>query len=149
MREVMETVSTIRTQLFPTSEIRLILGDMRELGDLTEPEHRQLASEVSQVADRVYLLGQWMRQYLADELVKMHFDEKKLFIATRLQTLSQALEEQLQQHTTPLPLLVFKGSQNTIFLEEAVKHFLLDKADEKLLTRQSYFWKQKKMSTRN
>jgi hypothetical protein len=34
-------------------------------------------------------------------------------------------------------LVVCKWSQNTIFLEEAVKHFLLNPEDQKELTRQS------------
>jgi hypothetical protein len=37
-------------------------------------------------------------------------------------------------------LLVCKWSQNTIFLEEAVKHFLLNPEDQKELTRQSDRW---------
>ena len=41
-------------------------------------------------------------------------------------------------------LILFKGSQNTIFLEEAVKQVLANKADVKYLTRQSDWWMQKK-----
>ena len=56
MRKTIDTVHTIRSKLFPKSEIRLILGDMRELGDLTEKEHRLLAGYVSQTADKLFLL---------------------------------------------------------------------------------------------
>lgn len=42
------------------------------------------------------------------------------------------------------PLLVFKGSQNTIFLEETVKKLLENKDDAKYLTRQSKWWLKKK-----
>lgn len=42
------------------------------------------------------------------------------------------------------PLLVFKGSQNTIFLEETVKELLENKDDAKFLTRQSKWWLRKK-----
>ena len=41
-------------------------------------------------------------------------------------------------------IILFKGSQNTIFLEEAVKQVLANKADVKYLTRQSERWMQKK-----
>lgn len=41
-------------------------------------------------------------------------------------------------------IILFKGSQNTIFLEEAVKQVLANKADVKYLTRQSDWWMQKK-----
>ena len=41
-------------------------------------------------------------------------------------------------------IILFKGSQNTIFLEEAVKQVLANKEDSKHLTRQSYWWMEKK-----
>ena len=41
-------------------------------------------------------------------------------------------------------LILFKGSQNTIFLEEAVKQVLANKEDENHLTRQSDRWMEKK-----
>lgn len=41
-------------------------------------------------------------------------------------------------------IILFKGSQNTIFLEEAVKQVLANKADVKYLTRQSDRWMEKK-----
>jgi hypothetical protein len=37
-------------------------------------------------------------------------------------------------------IVVCKWSQNTIFLEEAVKHFLLNPEDKQELTRQSDRW---------
>ncbi|HCY20764.1 TPA: hypothetical protein DIC40_02735 [Patescibacteria group bacterium] len=42
------------------------------------------------------------------------------------------------------PLLVLKGSQNTIFLEETVKELLKNKDDARFLTRQSKWWLRKK-----
>ena len=41
-------------------------------------------------------------------------------------------------------IILFKGSQNTIFLEEAVEQVLVNKEDAKRLTRQSEWWMQKK-----
>jgi len=37
-------------------------------------------------------------------------------------------------------LVLVKGSQNTIFLEEAIKYLLKDKEDEKKLCRQDDYW---------
>jgi len=51
---------------------------MRELGDLTEREHRLLAGYVSQVADRVILVGKYMVDYLADELEKVGYEKKNI-----------------------------------------------------------------------
>jgi UDP-N-acetylmuramyl pentapeptide synthase len=144
MKEAINTVFTIRSQLFPNSEIWLILGDMRELGSLTELEHRSLAGYVSQVADKVFLLGTSMHTYLADELEKINFDQRKLTLANGLNDLNRQVEIALRKAKQPSPLLLFKGSQNTIFLEESVKHFLLHSSDEKLLTRQGTFWEEKR-----
>jgi UDP-N-acetylmuramyl pentapeptide synthase len=150
VRKIIDTVFAIRAKLFPKSEIWIILGDMRELGDLTEKEHRLLAGYVSQVADRLFLLGQSMNEYLADELRKVGFDEGKLYVAKSLKELNEEIEKVLRsvqsdkKADSTFPLLIFKGSQNTIFLEESVKHFLLHKADEKFLTRQGSFRREKK-----
>ena len=43
------------------------------------------------------------------------------------------------------PLIVFKGSQNTIFLEESVKQLLENPADATKLPRQGNWWMKKKM----
>jgi UDP-N-acetylmuramoyl-tripeptide--D-alanyl-D-alanine ligase len=152
VRTIIDSVITIRSHLFPKSEIWLILGDMRELGTLTETEHRLLAGYVSQTADKIFLLGPSMQTYLADELGKVGFDTKKLSLAKDLNTLNTIIEKELKeaepafQKQSSFPLLVFKGSQNTIFLEESVKHFLLHPTDEKYLTRQSTFRKKKKQN---
>jgi UDP-N-acetylmuramoyl-tripeptide--D-alanyl-D-alanine ligase len=71
MKKTIDTAFTIRAKLFPNSEIRLVLGDMRELGDLTEKEHRLLAGYVSQVADKLFLMGEQMTTHLADEIKKI------------------------------------------------------------------------------
>jgi UDP-N-acetylmuramoyl-tripeptide--D-alanyl-D-alanine ligase len=147
VRTIIDTVFTIRAQLFPATEIWLILGDMRELGELTETEHRSLAGYVSQVADKVFLLGDSMHCYLADELKKIDFDPTKLLLATHLKDLTHQIELALKKAETHPPLLVFKGSQNTIFLEECVKHFLLHSTDENSLTRQNTFWREKKKAS--
>ena len=51
---------------------------MRELGDLTEREHRMIAGYVSQAADHVILVGKCMVDYLADELEKVGYDKSKI-----------------------------------------------------------------------
>jgi UDP-N-acetylmuramyl pentapeptide synthase len=51
---------------------------MRELGDLTEREHRMIAGYVSQVADRVVLVGKYMADYLADELEKVGYNKENI-----------------------------------------------------------------------
>lgn len=148
MREVINTAIQIRSQLFPQREIWLILGDMRELGDFTEQEHRKLAGYVSQSSDQLFLLGTSMTKFLADELEKIWFDLQKLHLTKKREKLNDELDSLLKskQKNEEPPILVFKGSQNTIFLEESVKYFLQDASDQQYLTRQSSFRLQKKQN---
>jgi len=53
--------------------------------------------------------------------------------------LKKFLEEQDDKY-----LILFKGSQNTIFTEETLKQVLKNKEDEKKLVRQTSFWLKKK-----
>lgn len=71
VRKIINTAHNIQTQLFPQRKTILVLGDMRELGDLTEREHRMIAGYVSQVAEKIILVGKYMTDYLADELEKI------------------------------------------------------------------------------
>ena len=119
---------------------------MRELGDLSEREHRLLAAYVSQVADRIFLLGEQMTSVMADELHKIGYDSSKIqrfLYAPELASILKKMLASKDLEFTP-PLLVFKGSQNTIFLEEAVKELLVHEEDKKHLTRQSDWWMKKK-----
>jgi UDP-N-acetylmuramyl pentapeptide synthase len=144
VRKTIDTVYTIRNNCFPKSEIWLVLWDMRELGDLTESEHRKLAGYVSQSWDQLFLLGKSMNEYLADELDKI-WATNNLTVCKTLKELNKTVENKLKEKSDKNPvILVFKWSQNTIFLEEAVKHFLKNKQDEELLTRQSEFRMKKK-----
>ncbi|MEI8092312.1 MAG: cyanophycin synthetase [bacterium] len=83
IKKIINTVHNIREQLFPQRKVWMLLGDMRELGDLTEREHRLIAAYVSQVADRVFLVGQHMKTYLADELTKIGYPEEKIYTFTK------------------------------------------------------------------
>lgn len=56
MRKLIDTAIMIQKSLPKKRKLMLVLGDMRELGDLTEKEHRLLAAYVQQTADFVVLL---------------------------------------------------------------------------------------------
>lgn len=147
VRKTIDTVYSIKKNCFSKSEIWLILGDMRELWDLTESEHRKLAWYVSQAWDKLFLLWESMNNYLADELDKI-WSTQNLTICSSIKELNKSIENKLKEKKSeknPV-ILVFKWSQNTIFLEESVKHFLVNKEDERMLTRQSAFRMKKKQS---
>lgn len=95
-----------------------------------------IAWYVSQAADHVILVGQYMTDYLADELEKVWYDKKnveKFYDAT---IAGKHIQKMLKEDKNDY-IVVCKWSQNTIFLEEAVKHFLLNPEDQQELTRQS------------
>lgn len=139
VRKIINTAHNIKHQLFPQRKIILVLWDMRELGELTEREHRMIAGYVSQVADRVILVGQYMTDYLADELEKVGYDKKNVEKFYDANIAGKHIQKMLKADKDDY-IVVCKWSQNTIFLEEAVKHFLLNPEDQKELTRQSDRW---------
>ena len=56
MRKLIDTTLQIQKSLRERRKVMLVLGDMRELGDLTEQEHRLLAGYVYQSADQSCLV---------------------------------------------------------------------------------------------
>ena len=136
VRKIINTVHNIREQLFPQRKVWMLLGDMRELGDLTEQEHRLISWYVSQVADRVFLVGPHMKKYLADELIKVGYPAEKIFAFTKSAEAGDTIKTMLAEPGIEC-LLICKWSQNTIFLEEAVKRLLANPSDAYKLTRQS------------
>lgn len=113
---------------------------MRELGDLTEKEHRKLAAYVSQVASRVFLIGEQMTNHMVDELEKIGYDMTNVYKFHLSHEAGEIIKRMISEQSKDnleAPLIIFKGSQNTIFLEEAVKLLLKNSSDSTLLTRQS------------
>jgi hypothetical protein len=84
-----------------------------------------------------------MTDYLADELEKVGYDKNNIEKFYDANIAGKHIQEKLKDDHNEY-VIVCKGSQNTIFLEEAVKHFLLNPEDQKELTRQSDRWLNKK-----
>jgi len=145
-RSVKKTLSTallLKQQLYPDHKIIAILGDMRELWDLTELEHRQIVSSIQAVADKVILIGEITKKYTMDELQKIGYD---MDMVDHYLSSDRAWEDlrALIKQSDEKYILVCKGSQNTIFIEEVIKHVLADPADISLLPRQWSWWSKKK-----
>lgn len=60
----------------------------------------------------------------------------------------KAVKELIENNKDQKYLLLFKGSQNTIFLEESVKYILKHIADQRRLTRQGQWREEKKRTKR-
>lgn len=118
--------------------IVLILGDMRELGELAIEEHEKLAPLIASLTDTVILVGPLMKQYLAPKLQELLVTP---YVFSHAKGVGDILLEKniLKKND----LIVVKGSQNTIFLEQIVYELLFDQSEaSKLLCRQSDYWKQ-------
>lgn len=106
-----------------------VLGDMRELGDLEKAEHQKVATVAYELTDKVITVG---------PLTKKYFPQNPKLLA-QFNSSYQA-GEFLQTFLQPGDLVLFKGSQNTIFLETAVEMCLKNKADAAKLCRPGRFW---------
>ena len=143
MRKLIDTTLQIQKSLEEKRKVMLVLGDMRELGDLTEKEHRLLAGYVHQSADQICLVGESMYNYLLDELEKTWVEKSTVKTEKNSKKLWIWIVDFLKRSDEKW-IILFKWSQNTIFLEEAVKQVLANKEDEKYLTRQSEWWMERK-----
>ena len=143
MKKMIQLGNFLKTNFMPDKKVLLLLGDMRELGDFEESEHRQLAWVISQVADAVVLVGPKMKQYLIDELQKIDFvgREGEYPVVKRFCSAPKAGEwiKQFLTNSKDKWLILAKGSQNTIFLEEALKYFIQPQ-EQKKLVRQDQHW---------
>ncbi len=111
-----------------------LIGDMRELGDNSASEHALLVPDVLKHADRVYCVGEWTKKILVPELEKQGMQDVQWFES------SEALGRFLHDHLPENATVLAKGSQNTIFLEEAIKPILANPEDRTKLCRQESYW---------
>ncbi|KKP87035.1 MAG: UDP-N-acetylmuramoyl-tripeptide-D-alanyl-D-alanine ligase [Candidatus Roizmanbacteria bacterium GW2011_GWA2_35_8] len=118
-----------------------VLGDMRELGDEAREEHMKIVERIiEKKPNRVILTGPLTKKYILPVLKKRF---RKTVKVKWLKT-SILAGEFLKRHLPYRGIILFKGSQNEIFLEEAVKKILKNKEDFKKLCRQNDFWLNKK-----
>lgn len=140
MKKMIENTFTFRGELFSDYKVLLVLWEMRELGNISNIEHQKLANEVSG-AEGVYLVGNDMKA-LQKELKKQNF-QWDISHSLSAREIGKKLRKYISGSNDKY-IILFKGSQNTIFTEEALKEVLLEKKDVTHLVRQSKDWMQKK-----
>ena len=134
---IIESTTQRRDSTHPNHKLLFVLWDMRELWTEEYSAHEHLAQLLQQQNATIFLIWQSMKDIVMTYLHKHGL----LNIATlqwfpHYQAVWQHLQWYLlQQNNTP-HILIFKWSQNTIFLEEAIKYVLANKSDESQLTRQ-------------
>ncbi|MBI4080179.1 MAG: hypothetical protein HY430_00220 [Candidatus Levybacteria bacterium] len=118
-----------------------VFGDMRELGEESKIEHEEVAEKLIGIVDYLYCVGPQTRQFVFPIVQKHeeHFREIRWFDT------SVRAGAFLKENMPKNAIVLVKGSQNTIFLEETVKAILQNSEDEQYLCRQDQYWKKIKM----
>lgn len=140
MVKVINDTIKLRNQFWQDMDLIYVLGDMRELGEYSEAEHRKLMAQVAQSADRVYLVGPQMTQRWQDELIKLWYNPQHIISQLSSEIIGQHLLDDIS-NAEKRALVLFKWSQNTIFTEESIKPLLKKNQNAKLLLcRQDKWW---------
>jgi UDP-N-acetylmuramoyl-tripeptide--D-alanyl-D-alanine ligase len=132
MKDMIELIANL-----PENNLRklALIGDMRELGEETKQMHEEIASLATETFDQIFLVGKEMQKYALPIIQKANSNKVEFFENSTL------AGEKIAQLLRANDLVFVKGSQNTIFLEEAIKIMMKDKKEaKKLLCRQSPWW---------
>lgn len=102
----------------------IVLGDLRELGNTAPAIYADVVKEAAKIADTLILTNDSMREYgiLAAEQAGMVLNEN-LYWFTNGKQLSFHINEMVD----PKAVVLFEGSQNTVYLEYAVKELCANK----------------------
>ena len=115
-----------------------VLGNMNELGDYSKSAHEEIGNYCDpKKLDLVITIGKDANKYLAAAATKkgckvLQFDDP------------YSVGNKVKEIVKNKGVVLFKGSQNGVFLEEALKINLEDKNDSSKLVRQSRWWMSKK-----
>ncbi len=112
-----------------------VFGDMREIGSGEAYEHEEIAKAIKGVFDYVYCVGGVSKKSFLP-IVEKDKSSKEIIWFQNSQKLGEYLEDKIPEKS----IVLVKGSQNTIFLEEAIKAILKKKSDDKNLCRQESYW---------
>ncbi len=160
MLQAIEDTYYLQKKLFPDRHIGFILWDMRELGEHSSKQHKVVFRAAAKKSCFILSIGKQSQQYF-EEASKdnSHKWLLKTFTNARVawkkalklidRECSRHLEWKLDKnHKLHIKkdkyIIMVKGSQNTIFSEEAIVPLLKNSDDEKLLPRQEPYWKEAK-----
>lgn len=118
----------------PTTQRIAVLGSMNELGEMSEEAHRELGAMCDpQKLDFVVTVGDEANKFTAPAAMER---------GCQVKTFKTALEAGgfVNQIMKRGAVVLFKGSQGEIYLEEAIKIILASTDLESELVRQDYHW---------
>ncbi len=121
---------------FPAAHKIAVLGDMLELGNLSEESHKDVARQIiNSSIDYFVAVGPRMKD-AHSELKRSMFKEDHMFWFEKSEQAIKKVEELMRDNT----VVLVKGSQGTR-MEKIVREIILDKKDAaKLLCRQDPDW---------
>ena len=119
--------------------ILFLMGDMRELGNESKQEHEEVAQAIIKVVDELYCVGPQTQEFVVP-VVKEKLGKKGC--TSKVEWYKNAIQAGLhiKEEMPENALILVKGSQNTLYLEEAIKFLLENQSDTKSLTRQEEYW---------
>ena len=135
MEKMIENTHLLQKKVFPNHKVGFVLWDLRELWDESEKTHNKLVSLLAE-ADYVVTVWKEMKKYVASKL-----DFAKAFLSSR--EAGEQIKSDLESWEDKY-IILFKWSQNTIFVEEALKSVLKDEKDVEGLVRQDEDWMKRK-----
>lgn len=121
-----------------------ILGDMRELGILSEKEHRKLAHIAAENLDIVITVGPLMKKFFNPEFNQEKNKQQQIY---SFETTKEALEFLSKDNFAFIQkddVILIKGSQNTLLLEIIVEKLLNNKEDVENLCRRGSFYQEER-----
>lgn len=141
MRQVILNTQKFWKEVYPDYKMIYVLWDMREIGDIKQQAHRDISHFVWDSA-WVFTVGPEMYQYMIPELKENNYCWE-IHSSLSSREIGKLLKVYLKEHDTDKFIILFKGSQNTIFTEEALA-LQLTPTQQKNLPRQTEDWKKKK-----
>jgi len=114
----------------------VLLGEMRELGEESEQEHITLAEKTVKIANEIHIVGECMEKHFYPAAIRIGYDKSKIFIHKNAREAGVSILKNI----TKDDIVLVKGSQNKLFLEEAVEILMKNKADTKRLCRRGDYW---------
>jgi len=130
MKSMIKNSVSLRKELFSSYKNLFVLWDMREIWQNSAQKHKELFEFASKFWE---IISVWKET--AANFWKHIGNFKYSSQAGKI------LKIYLEEHKDQKFIILFKWSQNTIFLEEAIKEVLKNKEDESKLVRQEKYWK--------
>lgn len=132
MKKVIADMIDIQKKLYPSYKIGFCLGDMNEVWPESQQLHKNL---YSQIEFSNLIISVWA------ESEKAYWEKAQKFISSRK---AGGYLKWVLEKTEDKYIILFKWSQGSIFMEEALTQVLVNPDDTNKLCRQDAYWKKAK-----